>query len=459
MSTPYRSLTRDELRVELNEEHFATPAAGVESFEVSIQAHPVRWIGGLPVPAPVLGEGGTHQLVTAEAGGLKVHAPGAPCGSGGGVTFGAGGAIGITAAADTPRAALELMDMTLEAAQVALGGAGIALVFTGQSPWHSPGELSSAGCQLLEPMLSLDELYGENPELGPAVLRSAGTRVRVGFGGTVQRLIRWRAAELAAPLLTGLFACSPLRSGTHDGFKSERARARQAVDRSRTGWGWPMPGAAPEGAGDAVETYLEFALGARIVGVSHGARWVSPQRPMTFEQWMEHGIEGQFPDLDDWRGHLATLDPEVAPSAGIELRGIDSVPDAFRAVPLLFIAGLLTEPGAAQAVIDRLEPTAPRWEERRAEAARGGLLDPDLAEDARWAWARASEGLLRLSPSWFTDAQLGAFVAYGRRYPLRGLTPADEILDLFIDRGQLGQRELSELNQRWCRSAGVSWAA
>ena len=457
VSSPYRTLSRNELRVVLTEERFSTPAAGVESFELAVEAYPIRWVGGRAQLAPIEGPGGTRAALGQMAGGFPLMLPGELPGPGGGLYFGAGGTVGTAAVAPTPRAAVEMLDLMQDAVRNALGCVGADLVFAGHSPWHGLAELEASGCRLLEPRLSLDLLFGESGELGRSVLRSAGTQVRIGFGGAVHRWLRWRAAELVAPICAGLFANSPLTAGGHDGFKSERSRGRQAVDSSRTGWSWPMPGAAPEGPGDPVEAFLEYGLAARIVGVHHGegqGGWVSPPRQLSFEQWMEHGIEGQYPNLDDWRAHLDTLEPEVAPNACIEFRGMDAVPEPFRAVPLLLLTGLLVEPGTAQAVVEHLEHTAPSWRTRWAEAARGGLLDPDLAEEGRWLWARAAEGLLRLPDGWFAPELLVSFLGYGRRFAQRGLTPADEVLDLFLERGTLGRAELDELNQRWRQSVG-----
>jgi glutamate--cysteine ligase len=293
--------------------------------------------------------------------------------------------------------------------------------------------------------------------------------VRVGFGGAVQRTVRWRAAELVAPVATGLFACSPLgwdgdfgNLGGHHGFKSQRARARQSSDATRMGFARPMSDGT---GGDPVEEWVELGLEARMAGVHEGRSWIRPRHPFSFADWMEHGVEGRYPDLDDWRGHVASLDTEVFPDAAIELRCADALPGPFQSVPLTFFTALLCDAGAAHAVIDRLDhgqhggdgPGSLRatW----AKAGRAGLADHDLAEQARWLFGLAAEALLRLPESWFSREQLGAFVAYGRRYAHRGLTPADEVLDLFLERGSLGRRELELLEGRWRAVTGRAQGA
>jgi len=454
MSSNYRTVGRDELRAVLQDENFATPAAGNESFELGVELFPICWMGGAPCPAPAEGEHGVRAIVARAAAeqGVALGPVGEPAGPGGGLQLGFGGQLGALATGLTPGAAAAALDRLLAPVERTLAEQGIELVALGHSPWHAPAQLDVRGPHAVEPWRSLDDIYGEAGALGGAMLRSAGTRVRVGFGGTVMRPLRWRAAELAAPLATAMFASSPLLAGGHDGFKSQRARARAVAGPTRTGW--PAASATPgDVAGDPVEGYLDFALAARIAGVDQGdGAWIAPTRPLSFEQWMEHGVEGRYPDLDDWRRHLDTLEPEVVPAAGIEFRGIDSLPAPFRSVPLVLLAALLTEPGAAQAVVARLGPGAQRLSERWAVGARAGLLEPDLAADAAWAFGLAAEAILRLPEGWFPRPLLAAFVSYGRRFAQRGLTPADEVLDLFLERGCLGGTELGELEQRWSRA-------
>jgi len=459
VSSPYRSLERGELRGVLTGERFATPPAGVEGFGLGLEALLVRWRGGAPEPAEIGGPDGALACVAraASKAGVGFEPAGSVLGrrhpgGAGGLAFGLGSMLCAHGGGATPREAAAALERALGVAEQALAPRGIELLPLGHSPWHTPEELDLRGKPPGEPEHSLDEIFSAGGGLGRGVLRSPGTRVRIGFGGTVARPLRWRAAELLAPLATAVFASSPLRGLAHDGFKSERARARSASDPSRTGWAPPAPGAG----GDAVEAYLEFALDARLVGVNHGGAWIPPARPISFATWMQHGVEGRYPDLDDWRAHLDTLEPEVNPAGAVELAGQDALPAPLHHVPPDFFTALLTEREALQAVLQRLAPSADALRQRWASAARAGLLDPDLRADAVWAFGRAAEALLRLPEEWFSAPQRRAFLAFGRRFTLRGLTPADEILDLFLQRGCLGRAELGRLGERWRGAAGVA---
>ena len=466
MSSPYRTLGREELRAVLADEHFTTPAAGNESFELGVERFAVRFRGGVPEPVAVSGAGGLRELAERALGtvggpAIQVSGPGEPMHPGGGLAFGPGGQVALRLSGPTPAEVDRAVERSLAALESACGAAGVRLVGFGQSPWHGPDELTAAAEAPVDGVRAVDGLLAESP-LGRTVLRSAATQVRVAFGGAVHRATRWRAAELAAPFATGVFASSPLGWGGegaevagHQGHKSQRARARQSVGSDRTGF---VPSVVGETRGDFVEDWLEFGLEARIVGVDHGGRWVPPPHPFSFAQWMEHGIEGRYPDLDDWRAHLALLETEVYPAVGIELRCADALPWPFQGVPLTFFTGLLCDPGTAQAVIDCFDRD-PNGGERGAEASslreqwllagRTALGDVDLGAHGAWLFGRAAQGVLRLPDNWFSREQLARFAAFGRRYAARRLSLADEVLDTFLERGRLGEPELDLLARRW----------
>jgi glutamate--cysteine ligase len=283
-------------------------------------------------------------------------------------------------------------------------------------------------------------------------LLSAATRAHLSFYGPLFQPLRWRAAQLLSPLFTAVFASSPLQDGGHEGTKSVRARARRIAEPTRTGF---PAGYVQDPTGDPVEAYLDFGLGARVLGIPDGETW-TPQPPgLTFARWMEEGVGGTYPDQQDWRVHLSTLLPEVVPNGGLELESADALPRAFWSVPLTLWTALLCDTQVVTEVIDTLEPTAERLDQRWDTASRGGLLDPELREQANWLFGRAADALLRLPETWLSEEMLGAFIAFGRRYAQRGFAPADEVLDLFLEHGRFGREEWVRLDTRLRRAAGT----
>jgi glutamate--cysteine ligase len=449
----YRSLDRTTLCALVADELFA---AGDEGFGMGLELLPVRWHGEQPEPVALLGDGGLAGPVTAwaEGEGIPVADSRATQGDlgGRGLRFGPGGQLIYDVAdADTPRAAFERCTCVVDALRAHLAQGGVELIPIGSNPWHDPEQVglqeTRAGVRCLDAVLAAQG------ELGTRALRlTAGASVHVPFGSPVVQPLRWRGAQLLAPTAAAIFAASPLQDGKHDGFKSVRSLSWRLAEPTRTGF--PCPFRA-DPTGDPVEQYLDYALAARVVFIKGPNHWMPQTRPLTFWYWAEYGVDGLYPDLDDWRDHLATLRPEVRPQQGYDLRSADVQGRAFWAVPMTFWTALLCDDEALSAVVERLLPVAEALPQRWELAARTGLLDPDLAAEATWLFGVAADALLRLPAGWITTEMLAAFVTFGRRYAQRGLTPADEMLDLFLERGTFGRAEWNELEDRRRRVAGT----
>ena len=454
MPSPYRTLDRTALCEVVARELFGS---GDEGFGLGLELIAVRWRGELAEPVALLGEGGLAEPVIAWAQDNEVRVADAreAVNAGGaqhGLRFGPGGQVIFEVeGGETPRVAFEQCATVLDRLRAHLADGGVELLPIGSNPWHGPEQVglqdgrAAARC--------LDAVLESVGELGTRALRlTAGANVRVPYGNPVMQPLRWRAAQLLAPTATAIFAASPLRDGAHDGFKSVRGQAWRLAEPTRTGFPRPFRG---DPTGDPIEQYLDYALAARVVFIKQPDRWVPQTRPLTFWYWAEYGVEGIYPDLDDWRDHLATLRPEVRPSGTFELRSADAQGRAFWSVPMTFWAALLCDADALSTVVERLQPMAESSPERWELAARVGLADPDLAAQASWLFGVAADALLRLPSGWISTEMLAAFVTFGRRYAQRGLTPADEMLDLFLDRGGLGRSAWQELEDRQRRVAGT----
>jgi glutamate--cysteine ligase len=267
---------------------------------------------------------------------------------------------------------------------------------------------------------------------------------------------RWRAAWLLVPRLAALFAHSPFEQGTSARCKSARGRAWLHADPTRCGFPPAVlgqPGMAP------AEQYARFALGARVLWTVQDGQVHAPSRPLSFAQWMSSGAEGWYPELDDWRAHLAGLRSPVRPEGGLTIEAADAQGRAFASLPLLVAAALLTDDGATEEVLRRLGHSVAELDGLHVSATSDGLLDADLAREARELLGLVADALLRAPRGWAAPQQVAALVAFEQAFTRRGRTPADELLDLFLERGALGRDDLEALEQRWCAAAGtpVSW--
>jgi glutamate--cysteine ligase len=89
-------------------------------------------------------------------------------------------------------------------------------------------------------------------------------------------------------------------------------------------------------------------------------------------------LGGRRPTLDDLEYHLTTLFPPVRPRRFLEIRYLDSVPDAVWPAVVFTLVALLDDPVAADIAAEATEPVATAWD----RAAQVGLGDRRLHDVA-----------------------------------------------------------------------------
>jgi glutamate--cysteine ligase len=349
-----------------------------------------------------------------------------PLPSGSTVTFEPGGQVELSTAPGTgPLAAIRLLARDLRATDRRLAPAGLATVATGADPVRRPERI------LDHPRYaSMERFFDAAGECGRAMMTtSAATQVSLDAGAEpddVRR--RWRLANDLAPLLTAMFANSPLHRGAPTGLLSSRQGFWSGIDPGRT--------RAPDGD-DPAQAWARYALAARVMVLRDPDRgWVADPG-VTFAEWVA-GALGHRPTEDDLAYHLTTLFPPVRPRAWLELRSLDALPAPWWPVAVAVCALLLDDPDTSRVAGAVASDVAGRW----SPAARDGMADPVLRAAAEECLAVVSAGLRAgagASPAELPSARgLADLVdAYRERFTARGRTPADEVLAAF-DAGQPG---------------------
>ncbi len=127
-----------------------------------------------------------------------------------------------------------------------------------------------------------------------------------------------------------------------------------------------------------------------------------PPPGITFRDWMERGLDGRYPTLEDWEIHLSTVFTEVRLKRYLEIRGADATPTPLTmAVPAVW-KGLLYDRQALGAATElaRNFPIAEIGGLSRA-VARNGLRtkyrDRAVSEWCIEAVTIAADGLKRIA--------------------------------------------------------------
>lgn len=296
---------------------------------------------------------------------------------------------------------------------------GIELASLALDPWHTPEEV---GLQMPTPRYRA--MQTSLAGIGPWGLRmmrlTSALQVNLDIGPPAGAEHRWQTLQSLAPVLTAIFADSPVREGRPTGDKSHRSVIWQHTDPSRTGIV----------RGGRKEDYLRFALDAQVLVVREGPDdWRAPVPGLRFRDWLESGWEGRFPEEADWRYHLTTLFPEIRPRGTFEVRCIDGQAHAWWDVPVLLLAGLCDGGRVESRLRALMEEYASQWEdpgEVLAQAARMGPAAPLLGDLPIQVMHLGREGVGRLGEASVTEAQRDQFESFLERYTARGRCPADE---------------------------------
>jgi glutamate--cysteine ligase len=259
--------------------------------------------------------------------------------------------------------------------------------------------------------------------------RTCTVQANLDYSSEADAMQKMRVALRLSPIVTALFANSPLVEGRATGERSHRARIWLDTDPDRTGllpfmWG-----------GEAsFARYIEWALDVPMFMVKRGAR-VIHNTGQTFRAFMREGFQGTEATLSDWASHIGTVFPEVRLKKTIELRGADSASrELVPALPALS-KGFLYDAralAAAEALSERLGGPS------ELEAARGAVADQGLratiAGRSAQEWAAelldiAHAGLKRFNVLDDAGRDESMYLEPLIKLVERGQTPADALLE------------------------------
>ncbi len=258
---------------------------------------------------------------------------------------------------------------------------------------------------------------------------TATVQANFDFSSEDDMVAKMRMAMGVTPIVSAVFANSPLFRGKPSGFVSRRLNIWRHTDPDRCGM---LPFVFEPGFG--YDRYAEWAVDVPMFFVVRGGRYL-PAEGTTFREFMERGFEGHHATLADWNLHLTTLFPEVRCKQFIEVRGADAVPpDLICALPALWKGLLYDDDSLAGAWA-----LARAWsfEERDAAieaVARRGLAAEvagrPVLELARELTALASDGLARIDHrGGLEHRDERGFLDPITEILERGTSPGEEILD------------------------------
>ena len=315
--------------------------------------------------------------------------------------------------------------------RAAFARAGFGLVLLGADPLRPPKRVNpGARYRAMESFFNASQTGAA----GAAMMTStASVQVNLDAGPRDGWADRVRLTHALGPTMIAIAANSPLLGGRFSGWRSARQLVWSRLDSARCG---PILGASGD---DPANDWARYALKAPVMLVNDAAS--NEAAPVTqwvpFADWADGRVllGDRKPTEADLDYHLTTLFPPVRPRRWLEIRYLDSVPEAVWPAVVFTLVTLLDDPQAADIAAEATESVATAWD----RAAQLGLGDRRLQAAAqRCVQAAADRAPAELQESM---QQLVRSVEQGR-------SPADDFADRAVKYGiapavaQIAQGEL-----------------
>ena len=265
---------------------------------------------------------------------------------------------------------------------------------------------------------------------------TASVQVSLDYTGEADAVKKFRLSMALAPLLTAIFANSPLERGERSPYLSRRAHIWTQTDPERTGVVWDVfePGFNFDG-------YMDYALRVPALFVQRGGKWRSLPR-IRFEDFIKKGWDGLSAEPEDWDLHLTSLFTEARLKKYIEIRSIDCQTTSLGMSAVAFLKGLFYDESARKAAWDVLKGWTLAERKKLQKETPVSALDTlcqekPLLETARTLVQISEKGLIEKEAAFLTP--LKELLATGR-------CPAQKLLECYGGASTHAERVKQVLN-------------
>lgn len=179
--------------------------------------------------------------------------------------------------------------------------------------------------------------------------RTCTVQVNLDYQSEQDMIQKMRIAMALQPMVTALFANSPLMHGKPNGYQSYRSHIWTDTDPDRCGI---LNFVFDDNFG--YERWVDYVLDVPMYFINRGGEYcdVAGKSFRDFMNGQLDGFIGETPTWQDWEDHCTTNFPEVRLKQFIEMRGADAgCRDSLMALPALWV-GLLYNPDVQQKCAD-----------------------------------------------------------------------------------------------------------
>ncbi len=221
--------------------------------------------------------------------------------------------------------------------------------------------------------LIMADYFKENAlRFAPVMMKeTAGVQVNLDYKSGADAILKLRACALMSPFLTGFFANSPIRGAKLTPYKSFRALAWKYTDGDRCEFFYQN--LLKNRFGLDFEDYVDNILKVPMLFIERNDQKIVIGGKINFEQFMQEGFDGYYPDLNDYILHSSLVFPDVRVKNCIEIRNHDSQNLPLTLAICAFYKGILHKESNVMKVLDLLRFSADEIKEFGFKSARYGL--------------------------------------------------------------------------------------
>jgi glutamate--cysteine ligase len=180
---------------------------------------------------------------------------------------------------------------------------------------------------------AMTEYFADKGDMAYVMMReTAGTQVNLDYFSEDDAIAKLRLGMMLAPVVSAMFANSPIRGGQNTGYKTFRAKSWLYTDNDRCGF-------ISEKLFDPYYTftfddYVDALLDLPMIFVVRDSK--TYRMSSTFREYLATGLA----TLDDWHLHANLFFPEVRLKSFLEFRNADSQSHQMSLAIMAFYKGI-----------------------------------------------------------------------------------------------------------------------
>lgn len=268
---------------------------------------------------------------------------------------------------------------------------------------------------------------------------TAGVQVGIDYRDEEDAMNKLATAIKLSPIVSAMFANSPVRNLKLSGAKSFRAYSWLNTDEQRCG----LISEKLFHNDFSFDDYKNVLLDIPMIFIEKNGKNISTGN-MTFREYYQKGFEGYFTTIEDWYNHLSLYFPDVRLKSFLEIRNHDSQNSKMVTAVPAFWKGILYNNDAREAVEDMFK----KYEYRDFEELR--FLTPDYGLDMNFGRYKLSDLAKELvciakQSLEFMKTDEEQYLEPLEYYVNKGITPADVIIEKLKNSDKITVQNLKEL--------------